>query len=503
MSLKIYNTLSKKKEDFVPLNAPKVGMYVCGVTVYDESHVGHARVYTAFDVVARYLRYKGYDLTYVRNFTDVDDKIIKRGNERGQSAREVSDQYIEAFHRDMGLLGIAPVEIEPRVSEHIGQIIDMVQKLIDNGVAYVGEASEGEEGRDVYYAVRAFANYGRLSGRDIDEMRSGARVQVDDRKKDPLDFALWKAAKPGEPKWDSPWGAGRPGWHIECSAMSTHYLGATLDIHGGGKDLIFPHHENEIAQSEASTGQTFVRTWMHNGFVNIDQEKMSKSLGNFFTIREVLDRFEAEALRYFLLSTHYRSPLNFSDAQLEEAEGRVSYIYETLTRIDDYLQQNQAAEKAEDFGKVFARDDEDYDVKAQFEASLDDDFNTPKVMSVLADMLRLANLLIDAKEKELIGRKLKPAMRAAMLMQWRELMKPIWDVMGLGLQDPAEYLRRVRDRHCAFLQIDQDWVEQMIRDRSEAKAAKDYKKADEIRDRLAEKSISLQDTASGTSWRIG
>lgn len=503
MSLKIFNTKTRQKEDFVPLNAPKVGMYVCGVTVYDESHVGHARVYTAFDVVARYLRHKGFDLTYVRNFTDVDDKIIKRANELGETARDVSDRYIGAFHRDMALLGIAPVEVEPRVSDHIEQIIDLVKNLVDKGHAYPADSPDSEVGQDVYYAVRSFASYGQLSGRDLDEMRTGARVQVDTRKRDPLDFALWKAAKPDEPWWDSPWGKGRPGWHIECSAMSNHYLGATLDIHGGGKDLIFPHHENEIAQSEAASGQTFVNTWMHNGFVNIDQEKMSKSLGNFFTIRDVLARFEAEALRYFLLSTHYRSPLNFSDSQLEEAERRVSYIYETLARVADYLEATAAAETGDAFGKVFARDDADFEPMADFEASLDDDFNTPKVMSVLAELLRLANVLIDGKEKELIGRKLKPPMRASLLQQWRVLMAPIQDVMGLGQQDPQEFLLRLRQRHCERLEIDPAWVEVQIAERQQAKAEKDFTKADQIRDLLGQKSITLRDSAHGTSWRVG
>ncbi|UCG37870.1 MAG: cysteine--tRNA ligase, partial [bacterium] len=312
MSLRVYNTLSGKKEEFQPIDPPRVGLYACGVTVYDFCHIGHARAAVAFDVIARYLRYAGYDVTYVRNYTDIDDKIIHRSAEQGVPWKELAETFIEAHDTDMAALGVRRADVEPRATEYIEEIIGIVQTLVEKGYGYVVEG-------DVYFEVERFAGYGKLSKRDLDQMQAGARVDVDERKRNPLDFALWKSSKPGEPSWDSPWGKGRPGWHIECSAMSAAILGQPLDIHGGGKDLIFPHHENEIAQSEAAAGREFVRYWMHNGFVNIDSEKMSKSLGNFFTIREVLEKYRPEVVRLFLLSTHYRSPLDFSDRALEEA----------------------------------------------------------------------------------------------------------------------------------------------------------------------------------------
>ncbi|MFH1807770.1 MAG: cysteine--tRNA ligase [Pseudomonadota bacterium] len=500
MGLQIYNTRTRQKEPFAPAAAPKVGMYVCGVTVYDLCHIGHARVYVAFDVVARALRHKGFDLTYVRNFTDVDDKIIKRANERGESAVDLASRFIETFHADMSLLGVAPADIEPRVSEHMPQIIELVKTLVDREHAYVVEGTS--EGQDVYFAVRSFASYGGLSGRDLDDLQAGARVDVDERKRDPTDFALWKSAKPGEPWWDSPWGKGRPGWHIECSAMGMHYLGHTLDIHGGGKDLVFPHHENEIAQSEAATGQPFVRMWMHNGFVNIDQEKMSKSLGNFFTIREVVERFDPEALRYFLLSTHYRSPLNFSDAVVEEAESRVMYVYETLARLDETLASTPAEPDGEPLSQVFAHDGLPYQPRAEFEAALDDDFNTPRTLSVLAELLRIANALMDGKEKELIGRKLKPAARARLLDAWKLEFEPLQRVLGLGQKDPRPFLDALRERRCRRRDIDPTWVEEQLAQRGEAKASKDFARADQIRTELTDRGVEVRDTRDGTLWRV-
>ena len=311
MEIFINNTMTGQKEAFHPLREGSVGLYVCGPTVYDMSHIGHARVFVTFDVVARFLRSLGNDVTYVRNFTDIDDKIIRRANEQGVPSSEISEKFIAEFQKDMASLGVRPADVEPKVTQHIPEIIALIEKIIANGHAY-------ESGGDVYFAVRSFNGYGKLSKRDLDQLEAGARVEVGDKKRDPLDFALWKAAKPGEPFWESPWGKGRPGWHIECSAMSAKYLGETFDIHAGGKDLVFPHHENEIAQSEAASGKTFANYWMHNGFVQIDNEKMSKSLGNFFTIRDVLKTYEAEALRLFLLGTHYRNPINFSDAALAE-----------------------------------------------------------------------------------------------------------------------------------------------------------------------------------------
>ena len=328
MALRIFNTLTGEKETFVPLAPPKVGLYVCGPTVYDLSHVGHARVYVAFDVVVRVLRRRGYEVTHVRNFTDVDDKIIRRANELGEPPFHLSERFAKAFEEDMAALSVQPPTVAPKVTTHIPEIIALIEKLVARGIAY---ASEG----DVYFSVRGYPGYGKLSKRKLDDLKSGARVEPGEQKRDPLDFALWKAAKPGEPFWESPWGNGRPGWHIECSAMSEKYLGETFDLHAGGKDLVFPHHENELAQSEGASGKPFARVWMHNGFVTLDSEKMSKSLGNFFTIRDVLKKFEPEALRFFLLGTHYRSPINFSDVGLAEAERRLDYFYETLQKADE------------------------------------------------------------------------------------------------------------------------------------------------------------------------
>ncbi len=330
MALRVYNTLSGEKEVFVPLKPGRAGMYVCGVTVYDFCHIGHARANVVFDVIYRYLRYAGYDVTYVRNYTDIDDKIINRANQEGVDYRTISDRYIQAFDEDMERLGLAKPTVEPKATDHIGGIIAIIETLISKGHAY---ESEG----DVYYAVETFPDYLKLSKRNLDEMKAGARVEVGDKKRHPMDFALWKDSKPGEPWWQSPWGKGRPGWHIECSAMSMEFLGATFDFHGGGKDLIFPHHENEIAQSEAANGCQFVRYWLHNGFVNINSEKMSKSLGNFFTIRQVLEKFDPETLRFFILSAHYRSPIDFSDQNLDEARTGLERIYSCLAALDEVL----------------------------------------------------------------------------------------------------------------------------------------------------------------------
>jgi cysteinyl-tRNA synthetase len=340
MALRIYNTLSAAKEEFVPLQPGKVSMYVCGVTVYDNCHIGHARANVAFDVVYRYLRHSGYDVTYVRNYTDIDDKIINRANKEGVPFNVISERYIQSFDEDMARLGLALPTHQPKATEFVEEIIALVQTLVDRGAAY---AVDG----DVYFCVEKFPGYLKLSKRNLEEMQAGARIDVDERKHHPMDFALWKSAKPGEPFWSSPWGNGRPGWHIECSAMSMKLLGDTFDIHGGGKDLVFPHHENEIAQSEAASGQPFVRYWMHNGFVNINAEKMSKSLGNFFTIREVLDRYDSEVLRFFLLSAHYRSPIDFSDQNLADAEAGLDRIYSALALLHEALQETATASAAD------------------------------------------------------------------------------------------------------------------------------------------------------------
>ncbi|RQW80681.1 MAG: cysteine--tRNA ligase, partial [Methylococcus sp.] len=369
--LQIYNTLTRRKETFVPIEPGTARLYVCGMTVYDYCHLGHARVMVVFDVVARYLRQSGYRLTYVRNITDIDDKIIQRANENGEDIGSLTARYIDAMHEDERALGVLPPDREPRATQSIPDIIAMIETLIERGLAYVGDNG------DVFYAVADFPRYGQLSGKRIDELRAGERVDVDAAKRDPLDFVLWKMAKSGEPAWASPWGEGRPGWHIECSAMSTCCLGNHFDIHGGGMDLQFPHHENEIAQSEGATGETFVNVWMHNGFVRVNEEKMSKSLGNFFTVREVLASYRPEVVRFFILNSHYRSPLNYSDAQLDEAETALTRLYTALRGL--------SLETAPTLG--------DSEFGARFRAAMDDDFNTAEAIAVLFDMAREVNRL--------------------------------------------------------------------------------------------------------------
>ncbi|MEJ2700309.1 MAG: cysteine--tRNA ligase, partial [Desulfuromonadales bacterium] len=382
MTLRVYNTMSGRKEEFHPLHPGKVGMYVCGVTVYDYCHIGHARANIVFDVIYRYLRYAGFDVNYVRNYTDVDDKIIKRANERGISSKELSEEFIRAFDEDMAALNLDLPTCQPKATDYIGEIIAMVQNLVDKGIAYAA-------GGDVYYSVEKFPNYLKLSKRTMEEMQAGARIAPGEQKRNPMDFALWKAAKPGEPSWDSPWGPGRPGWHIECSAMSSTLLGDTFDIHGGGRDLIFPHHENEIAQSEGVTGKPFVRYWLHNGFVNVNQEKMSKSLGNFFTIRDILQKYDAEVVRFFILSAHYRSPIDFSDQNLEDARAGLSRFYEAL---------KVAGEAIEGCPQVEGGAEEADLLEARFREAMDDDFNTALAIGHLFEGARTVNRLVGEKK---------------------------------------------------------------------------------------------------------
>ncbi|HEX2769405.1 MAG TPA: cysteine--tRNA ligase, partial [Geobacteraceae bacterium] len=393
MPLRVYNTLTAGKEEFVPLRPGKVGMYVCGVTVYDYSHIGHARANVVFDVICRYLRFLGYDVTYVRNYTDIDDKIINRANSEGVPFNEITERFIREFDHDMAELGLELPTFQPKATEHVADIIALVNSLIDKGHAYAA-------GGDVYFCVEKFATYLKLSRRNLEEMQAGARIEVGEKKRHPMDFALWKEAKPGEPFWESPWGKGRPGWHIECSAMSIRYLGETFDIHGGGKDLIFPHHENEIAQSEAATGHPFVRYWLHNGFVNINAEKMSKSLGNFFTIREVLERYDSEVLRFFLISAHYRSPLDFSDQNLTEAESGMERIYGALAGIDAVLAIGEEAPGAginPDHLNVAEREllDKSDALPERFTEAMDDDFNTAQALGHIFDLVRCINRALD------------------------------------------------------------------------------------------------------------
>ncbi|MCM0081093.1 cysteine--tRNA ligase [Geomonas sp. Red32] len=479
MALRVYNTLSGSKEEFVPITPGKVGMYVCGVTVYDNCHIGHARANVVFDMIFRYLKASGYDVTYVRNYTDIDDKIINRANRDGVAYNEISERFIKEFDIDMARLMLQLPTHQPKATEHIGEIIALVEKLIEKGYAYQSDS-------DVFFRVDKFATYLKLSKRNLEDMQAGARIDVDERKEHPMDFALWKGAKPGEPYWESPWGNGRPGWHIECSAMSMKYLGETFDIHGGGKDLIFPHHENEIAQTEAATGKPFVKYWLHNGFVNINAEKMSKSLGNFFTIKEVLDRYDAEVLRFFLLSAHYRSPIDFSDQNLNEADQGIERIYKALAGIDERLAAGcpgaaageETAELEEKLGTLAAR----------FAEAMDDDFNTALALGHLFDLVRSVNKALPMAGKELLERV-------------KAEVAGIAKVLGVCDTVPAEFLKRMQERKSSALDISVAEIESLIEERAAARKAKDFKRSDEIRDLLLSKNIQILDSAQGTTWK--
>lgn len=454
--MKIYNTLTRQKEEFKPIVEGKVGMYVCGMTVYDLCHLGHARVLTAFDVIARYLRHKGYDVNYVRNITDIDDKIISRANENGEAFNELTERFIREMHIDAKALGIEAPDAEPRATAHIDGIIEMVQTLIEKGYAYAADNG------DVYYSVRKFEGYGKLSGKVLDELEAGARIEVDEVKQDPLDFVLWKHAKADEPHWDSPWGIGRPGWHIECSVMSTCCLGNNFDIHGGGPDLKFPHHENEIAQSEAATGTHYANNWMHAGAVRIDGEKMSKSLGNFFTIREILEKYHPETVRFFLLSSQYRSSINYSEDSLKEAQVKLDRFYNALAQVEGFAP---------------AATNNDY--SERFHAAMDDDFNTPEAIGVLFDLVREVNKAEGDKKN-------------ALATQLRELGA----ILGCLQLPPEEFLQAGGD-------VDVEYIEAMIQKRIDAKKAKDFATADGVRDELLAQGIILRDGPEGTSWTQG
>ena len=456
----IYNTLTRRKEPFSPLVAGKVSMYVCGMTVYDYCHLGHARVMVAFDVITRYLRHRGYDVTYVRNITDIDDKILKRAEENGETISALTERMIAAMHEDEARLNVLPPSQEPRATGHISDIVAMIETLIEKGFAYA--AANG----DVYYRVRKFADYGKLNNRQLDDMRSGARVDVDVHKEDPLDFVLWKAAKPGEAHWHSPWGDGRPGWHIECSAMSTCCLGDTFDIHGGGPDLTFPHHENEIAQSEAATGKTYVNTWMHAGAVRVNQEKMSKSLGNFFTIRDVLAEHDPEVVRYLLVASHYRSAINYSVDSLVEARKSLTRLYTALEGVnaDEQAAASDAAER--------------------FTAAMDDDFNTPIALAALFDLARDLNR---AKSDQ-------PAEAPRLAGE----LKRLAGVLGLLQQTPQTFLKGAQQQ----VALSEEEIEAKIAERQAAKGSKDFARADAIRDELAALGIILKDSREGTTWVI-
>jgi len=458
--LHIHNSLTKQKERFTPIEPGKVKLYVCGMTVYDFCHVGHARVMVVFDVVTRYLRASGYDVTYIRNITDIDDKIIARANENNETIQALTERFITEMHRDADALGVERPTAEPKATEAISEMLVMIETLIDKGLAYATDNG------DVYYDVSEFPDYGKLSGRNIEELRAGERVAVNESKQDPMDFVLWKGAKPEEPSWDSPWGKGRPGWHIECSAMSADSLGKQFDIHGGGQDLQFPHHENEIAQSEGAYGCQYVNYWMHNGFVRIADEKMSKSLGNFFTVREVLEQYDAEVVRYFILTSHYRSPLNYSEEQLDQAKNTLTKFYSALrdVEIDNTVDWQQDSKFAQ-----------------RFKTAMDDDFNTALALSVMSDVRQVLN---KAQEQQ----------NAEQKNYCASLLVSFGRVLGLFQQTADAFLAGASDD-------DVTEIEDLINQRNQARVDKDWTKADQVRDKLTAMGIILEDAAGKTSWR--
>ncbi len=489
--MQLYNTLTRRKEAFEPLKPGRVGFYACGVTVYDDCHLGHARSAVVFDVLVRYLRWRGLDVLYVRNFTDIEDKILRRAQETGASWDAIAERYIASFQEDMAALEVPPAQIEPRATHHLPQIIDLIRRLEEQGYAYQGK-------EDVYFRVRRFPGYGKLSGQSLEDMQAGARVEVDPWKEHPLDFVLWKGSKPGEPAWPSPWGPGRPGWHIECSAMAIHYLGESFDLHGGGQDLVFPHHENEIAQSEAATGKPFARYWLHHGLLTLDQEKMSKSLGNFFTVKEVLARFHPEVVRFFLINSHYRSPLDFSDWALKEAETGLLRLYGTLARLAEIL--GPAAGPGLPVPRDFtpanlspAEGERLRALKARFGEALDDDLNTALALGYLFEAVRLTNRLLEAPS-------LEPACQA-FLAEVRQNLVELGGVLNLLQADPAALLTALRQKG-AELKIAPEEIEALIAARAQARQNKDWARADAIRQQLAELGILLEDTPQGTAWRF-
>lgn len=464
--MQIYNTLTRKKEEFVPLSGNRVTLYTCGPTVYDFFHVGNARVFITFDMVRKYLKFRGYDVTFVQNFTDIDDKMIKRANEEGTTVKELGDRFIKEYFKDAGSLGIDKADVHPRATEHIDDIINIIKKLQEKGYAY-------EVDGDVYYDTRKFTEYGKLSHQNIDELEAGARIEPGEKKRDPMDFALWKAKKPGEPAWPSPWGEGRPGWHIECSVMSMKYLGETLDIHGGGPDLIFPHHENEIAQSEAATGKPFARFFMHVGYLNINNQKMSKSLGNFFTVRDILKKYRPEVLRFFMLSSHYRSPINFSEDLMQQAKNSLERLYNGLYNMEHLEKSTQdrdiSPEEAQYLEKL-------QNHKNKFIEAMDDDFNTADAIASLFDIVREFNISVNESSSRRI------------ITQTKEMLISLGEILGLFEKFSKTQL------------LDEE-IEKKIQERQEARKAKNFALADKIRDELKAQGIILEDTPSGVRWK--
>ncbi|MBI2061073.1 MAG: cysteine--tRNA ligase [Nitrospirae bacterium] len=473
MTLQLTNSLTRRLEPFEPLRKDRVGIYVCGVTVYDDCHIGHARAAVVFDTLVRYLRFKGYPLTYVRNFTDIDDKIIQRAQKEGVEWSEIGRRYVEAYYRDMGPLNLLKPDVEPKATNHIPEMIRLVETLVAKGLAY-------ESGGDVYFAIDKFPSYGKLSGKRTEDLLAGARVEPTDLKRHPLDFALWKGSKPGEPSWPSPWGPGRPGWHLECSAMSMKYLGESFDLHGGGLDLIFPHHENEIAQSEGATGRPFVRMFLHNGFVNIREEKMSKSVGNIVGLKDIYKVYTPEALRLYLLSAHYRSPLDYSDESLRQSEQRTFRIYSLLRKVAAYT----------------AGEHEPYvlpEAARRFEEAMDGDLNSPAALAVLSEALDEMGSLLQEK---------RHAGTAGHLTALGHTLLHLGGVLGLFATAPVAYIERLTRNHLHRLGLNETMIREQIDLRAAARSAKDWSQADAIRTSLLGQGIALEDSREGTSWRV-
>lgn len=483
--IKLYNTLSRKKEEFKPLEKNKVKMYVCGPTTYNYIHLGNARPLVVFDVIRRYLEYKGYYVLYIQNFTDIDDKIIDKASEEGIDPTQVAEKYIEGYYKDADDLNVRRADQHPRVSRHVNEIIDAVQELVERGFGY---AVDG----DVYFNVRKYKDYGKLSGRCLEDLKSGARVELDERKKDPLDFALWKAAKPGEPSWESPWGAGRPGWHIECSVMATKYLNNSFDIHGGGIDLIFPHHENELAQAEACSDGCFARYWMHNGFITVNEEKMSKSLGNFFLVREILSKFPADVVRFYLLNTHYRSPLDFDDEKLEVASKSLERIKNNYSLINNALKTEPSddCDTAAAFKIIEVAEKLIYD----FERAMDDDFNTALASAAIFEFCKDINTIVNNLNFKLTEEVLQALRKARDIFD--RLAGDVLGIMFLSRENSKISYNSQANNYFNNL------VEVLIEIRQEAREKKDWKTADTIRDRLKECDIILEDTSQGTRWKF-
>ncbi len=495
MALKVYNTMTGTKEDFEPLEDDKTNMYVCGVTVYDHTHIGHARSAVVFDVIRRYLKYSGYNVKYVRNFTDVDDKIIDKANKEGVDCSQIAERFIEEYYRDMERLGVEDADVSPRATDHIPQMVEMIENLIDKGFAY-------QAGGSVYFSVKKFAPYGKLSGKDIDQLLVGARVEVDERKEDPLDFALWKESKEGEPAWESPWGLGRPGWHIECSAMSMAHLGETVDIHGGGKDLIFPHHENEIAQSEASTDKGFVRYWLHNGFVNINKEKMSKSMGNYFTVKDILEDYHPEAVRLFLLSTHYRNPVDFSEDALQRANRALDRYYSMMQEIETLVGASGKMEGVEEEsldGQGRALYQEVGGARELFREAMDDDFNTARAIGQVFSLVRKINRYLHEKGDGLEVNELGLMSLAV------EVLRDVGEVLELFRLDADQWFKRKLEhgeRAETTETLDEEYINRRLIERDEARKKRDWAAADGIREELTAMGLIIEDTPKGGRWKV-